>query len=149
MDPDPDPAPDPDSTPDPTPFFGDFFQIFFLKLTRRHIIFSLKNLIFAKFCIKILFCKHYFRLLNTFMRKGKSSEPDPVPLLRLIDPETGGPKTCGSCGSGSGSGSPTLLITATLAVVPGCQSIFLSPWFFYYRNLGGGGVTRDMATFCL
>ncbi len=60
---DPDPAPDPVPAPDPTPFFGDFkdakqfncFHIFFLWLTRRHIIFSLKNLIFAcKFCIKML-----------------------------------------------------------------------------------------------
>jgi hypothetical protein len=33
------------------------------------------------------------------MRKGKDLEPDPDP---------GGPKSCGSCGSGSGFGSPTL-----------------------------------------
>ncbi len=53
-----------------------------------------------KFCVNILFCKHYFSPLNTFLRKGK----DPDPYLWLMDP--GGPKTCGSCGSGSGS--PTL-----------------------------------------
>ncbi len=54
-----------------------------------------------KFCVKMLFCRHYFSSLNTFMRKGKD------PHLLLIDPDPGGPKTCGY-GSGSGSGSPTL-----------------------------------------
>ncbi len=39
-----------------------------------------------KFCVKILFCKHYSSLLNTFMRKEK----DPDPYLWLMDP--GGPK---------------------------------------------------------
>jgi hypothetical protein len=46
-----DPDPDPDPTPDPTSFSVtlkmekiDLFQVFFL--TRRHIIFSLKNIIF-------------------------------------------------------------------------------------------------------
>ncbi len=41
--------PDPDPTPDQTPFFNDFkdakklfLYIFFLKFTRRHIIFRLK-----------------------------------------------------------------------------------------------------------
>ncbi len=58
-----------------------------------------------KFCIKILFCRRPFRLLNTFMRKAK--DPDPDPYLRLLDPDPGGLKPCGSCGSGSGS--PTLL----------------------------------------
>jgi hypothetical protein len=38
-----------------------------------------------KFCIKILFCKHYFSLLNTFMRKEK--DPDPDPYIRLKDPD--------------------------------------------------------------
>jgi hypothetical protein len=28
-----------------------------------------------KFSVKILFCKHYFSQLNTFVRKGK--DPDP------------------------------------------------------------------------
>ena len=56
-----------------------------------HIIFGLKINFLLKFCIKILFCKHYFSLFNTFMRKGK-------------DPDPGGLKTYGSCGSGS----PTL-----------------------------------------
>jgi hypothetical protein len=42
-----------------------------------------------KFCVNILFGKHYFSPLNNFMRKGKDSD-------------LGGPKT-------SGSGSPILL----------------------------------------
>ncbi len=47
--------------------------------------------------IKILFCKHYFTPLNTFMRKEK----DPDPYLCLMDSDPGGPKTSGSCfGSG-------------------------------------------------
>jgi hypothetical protein len=69
---------DPDPTPDPTPFFSDlkdgkksfFFICFSYKLTRRHIIFSLKN--FA--------CKHYFSPLNNFMRKEKDPDPDPYLL---------------------------------------------------------------------
>ncbi len=43
----------------------------------------LKVEVFAKFCAKILFCKHYFSPLNTFMRKGK----DPDPYLWLMDPD--------------------------------------------------------------
>ncbi len=34
---------------------------------------------------------------------------DPEPYLVLMDPDPGGPKTYGSYGSGSGSGSATLL----------------------------------------
>ncbi len=45
--------------------------------------------------VKILFCKHCFSPLNTFMRKGK----DPEQMDPYLD--SGGPKTCGS-------GSPTL-----------------------------------------
>jgi hypothetical protein len=56
-----------------------------------------------KLCVKILFCRHYFNPLNTFMRKGK-------------DP--GDPKTCGSCGSGSGS--PTLLLRNWYGYVGTC-----------------------------
>jgi hypothetical protein len=35
------------------------------------------------------------------MRKWKDPEPDENPYLWLMDPDPGGPKTCGSCGSGS------------------------------------------------
>ncbi len=57
-------------------------------------------------CLNSLFVKHYFSLLNTFMGKGKDPEPNPEPYLWLMDPDPGGPKTCGSF---SGSGSPTCL----------------------------------------
>jgi hypothetical protein len=56
MDRDPDPAPDP--TLDQTPFFQDAKKIhlFFFKLTRRHIIFGLKNLFFCEnFVLKFYF----------------------------------------------------------------------------------------------
>jgi hypothetical protein len=29
-----------------------------------------------KFCVQILFCKHYVSLVNTFMKEGK--DPDPI-----------------------------------------------------------------------
>jgi hypothetical protein len=73
-----------DPTPDPTSFFSDFkdakkiifFHIFFLTTYLWHIIFSLKKFNFLhKFSVKILFCKHYFSPLNTFVRIGK--DPDP------------------------------------------------------------------------
>ncbi len=50
---------------------------FFLKLTRLHIFFSLKNSNFlSKLCVLFLFFKHYFSPLNTFMRKEKVPDPD-------------------------------------------------------------------------
>jgi hypothetical protein len=52
--------------PDQTPFFSDIKE-----LTIRHIIFSLKNIIKLKIWVKILFSKHYFSPLSTFMRKGR------------------------------------------------------------------------------
>ncbi len=70
MDTDPDPTLDP--TPDPTPFSDDY----------RHIIFNLES----------LFCKHYFSLHNTFMRKGKDTVPEPDQYLWLMDPDPGGLK---------------------------------------------------------
>jgi hypothetical protein len=116
-----DPAPAP--TPDPTTFFIDFkntktniFSYFFLiTFPQAHYLWTKKFNFLLKFCVKILFSRHYFSL-NTFMRKGKDlepyPEPDPDPYLCLMDPDPdpGEPKTCGSCGSGSGSGSPTLQI---------------------------------------
>ncbi len=63
----------------------------FLWLTR-----SLKIIFFLKFCITILFCKHYFSLLNTFMRKCKD------PYLWQMDPGPGSIPLI----SGSGSGRP-------------------------------------------
>jgi hypothetical protein len=35
-----------------------------------------RPLFLLKFCVKILFCRHYFSTLNTFLRKGKDPEPD-------------------------------------------------------------------------
>jgi hypothetical protein len=61
---------DPDPTPVPTPFFSDF-----------------KN---AKKVSSV------FSLLNIFRRKGKDPELGPDLYLRLIDPDPGGPKTCGA-----------------------------------------------------
>ncbi len=61
----------------------------------------------------MLFCRHYYSPLNTFMRKGKDPEPERDPYICLMDPDPdpGGPKTCGSRGSWFGSvfGSSTLL----------------------------------------
>jgi hypothetical protein len=37
---------------------------------------GLKIKFFAKIVCNILFCRHYFSPLNTFMRKGKDPEPD-------------------------------------------------------------------------
>jgi hypothetical protein len=82
---DPDPAPDPDPSPDPTPFFYDFkdlkkyfFPYFFLiTCPRGHHLQSEKFNFLLEFCVKILFRRHYFSQLNTFMRKGKDPEPDP------------------------------------------------------------------------
>jgi hypothetical protein len=92
MDPDPVPvpvlAPDPDAIPDPTPFFIDFkdaqtfFSHFFLiTCPQLHHLQSRKLNFLLKCCVKMLFCRHYFSPLNTFMTKGKDPEPDPDPHL--------------------------------------------------------------------
>ncbi len=81
-------------------------HIFFFQLTRRHIIFSIKNLMLLKDFIFKSFT--YFSPLNTFMRRGKDPDPDPYPYLWIMDPDPGGLKICGSCLSVSGSWSPTL-----------------------------------------
>ncbi len=101
--------PDPDTTPDPTSFFIDFkdtkkifFSYFFRTCQQTHHLQSKKFNYLLKFCVKIIYCRRYYSPLNTSMRKGK----DPDPYLLLLDPDPGGPTTCGSLGSGSGS--PTL-----------------------------------------
>jgi hypothetical protein len=71
MDPVPDPAPDLD--PDPTPFSIDLkyakkivFSIFFSHNLPTGASFQSKKLNFLlKFCVKMLFCRHYFNPLNT------------------------------------------------------------------------------------
>jgi hypothetical protein len=76
----------------------------------RHIKFSLKSTDFKnKFCVTILFCKHFFSLLNTFIRKEK----DPDPYLWLTEPDPGGPKTCWSRESGSASPTPLPSLNST------------------------------------
>ncbi len=50
----------------------------------------LQSLIYCfkdKLCVKILFCKHFFRPLNTFMRKGKDPDPDLDHWLTDPDPQ--------------------------------------------------------------
>ncbi len=67
--------------PDPTPLFSDFKDAIFFSYNLpagtyiRSLIYSFKD----KFCVKILFSKHNFSPLNTFMRKGKDPNPDPNP----------------------------------------------------------------------
>ncbi len=76
------------------------FSIFFsYNLSSAYYLLSLKFSFLLKFCVKILFSKHYFSPLNIIMRKRK--DPDPDPYLWLKDLDLGGPKTC--------SGSPKLL----------------------------------------
>ncbi len=41
----------------------------------------LKCIFLLKFCLKILFCKHYFSLHDIFMKKVKDPEPDLDPYL--------------------------------------------------------------------
>jgi hypothetical protein len=87
--------------PDPTPFFNDFknaknicFHIFFLiTCPQAHHLQSKKFNFLLTFFVKILFCRHNFSPLNTFMRKGKDPEPDPNTDqdLCLMDPDLEGP----------------------------------------------------------
>jgi hypothetical protein len=62
-----------DTDTDPTPFFSDFNDGIKL-INNVFFIFLSYNLTSGtlKFCVKILFCKHYF---SPFMRKGE--DPDP------------------------------------------------------------------------
>ena len=77
---------DPDASLDPNPVFSDFkdvkkiiFSYFFLiNYPQAHYRYlqSQKFNFLLTFCFKILFCKHYFSPLNTFMSKGKNPDPD-------------------------------------------------------------------------
>ncbi len=94
-----------------------FFFIFFLiTYQQAHYLQSLTYCFKEKFCVKIKFSKHYFSLLNTFMRKGKDPAPELNPYIWLRDPDLGGPKTCGSCGSGY----PTLKKTLHNQIISMC-----------------------------
>ncbi len=78
-----------------------------------------------KCCVKILFCKHYVSPLNASMRKGKDQDPD----IWLMDPDPGGPKTCGS-----GSGSPTLFTCQIFFMISGFwNSVRYGTLFVRYR----------------
>ncbi len=54
----------------------------------------LKIIFLPKNLAKILFCKHFFSPLNTFIRKWKNPDPDPYHWLINSDPRC--PKICGS-----------------------------------------------------
>jgi hypothetical protein len=93
-----------DPDPDPTPFFNDFkvaekivfFIVFSFNLPSGILSSVLKIKFFAKkFCDTNLFCKHYFSLLDTFMRERK-------------DPEEGSGSILMTNESGSGTGSERL-----------------------------------------
>jgi hypothetical protein len=47
------------------------------------------------FCIKILFCNHYFSLLNNFMRNRKDPDPDPVLVTKISGCRSERPKNIG------------------------------------------------------
>jgi hypothetical protein len=79
-----------------------FFAFFLITCPQVHHLQTKTCNFLLKFCVNILFCRHYVSPLNTFMRKGKIPEPDPDP-----QPDPGGLKSCGSR-------SPTLLTTVLL-----------------------------------
>ncbi len=73
--------------------------IFVITCPQAHHLQSKKFNFLLKFCLKILFCRHYFSPVNTLwefqsgqhiMRKGKDPDPDPHLWLMVPDPE--GPK---------------------------------------------------------
>jgi hypothetical protein len=69
---------DPDPTPNPTPFFRDFKDAkkkFFVFFSSNLSAGTLSSVLKIYFFAKNFFGKHYFRPLNTFMRKEK--DPDP------------------------------------------------------------------------
>jgi hypothetical protein len=72
------------------------------------------------------------------MRKGKDPNPgsDPDPYLSLMNPgpDPGGQKTCKS--SGSGSGSPTLLVSFFINYIAGEEDTMASQLRFHGLELG-------------
>ncbi len=89
---------DPDPTLDLTSFFSDFkdakknFMLFSYNLPAGTLSSVLKFNFLLKFCLKILLCS-IISVRSTPMRKGNYPVPDPY--LWLMDPDPGGPKTCG------------------------------------------------------
>ncbi len=126
---DPDPVPDPDPTPDPAPSFIDFknakkkiSHFFLITCHQVHHLQSKKFNFLLKFCVKMLFCRHSLSPLNTCVRKG--TDPDPHLWQMVPDPDPGGPKTCGSCGSGY----TTLILTSILGNGQTCGSGSRPAW---------------------
>ncbi len=86
-------SPDPylwlmDLDPNPTLQNQIFFFVFFLITCPRpqaHHIQSKKLNFVLKFCVNMLFCRHYLSSLYTFMTIRKGKEPDPY--LWLMDPD--------------------------------------------------------------
>ncbi len=76
-----------------------FFPFFFL-ITCRPEVHNLRSFV-LKFYLQALFqsAQHIYE------KKREGSGHGSVPLTNDPDPDPGGPKTCGSCGSGSRSGS--------------------------------------------
>jgi hypothetical protein len=73
--------PDLDPTQNLTPFFSDLkdakiILFFSYHLPAGTLSSVLKINFLLKLCVKILFCKHYFSSLNTFLRKVKDPDPD-------------------------------------------------------------------------
>jgi hypothetical protein len=112
---------------------------------QAHYLQSLTSCFKEKFCVKILFCKHYFSPLNVFIRNGKDLGPEQHPYLWLTDSDPGGPKTCGS-----GSRCPTLVESIKLCgrnniewlllflIAAGFMYIwilFLLKEFFYFQTV--------------
>ncbi len=75
-----------------------------------------------------------FLTIFAWWQKG----PDPDPYLRLVDPDPGGPKTCGSGGSGLGSvtlvTSKQILHLFRLIVAAGLVSLFFSLGVIWSRD---------------
>ncbi len=78
---------------------SSFFLITYLQ---AHYLYSSKFDFWLKLCVKFYLEALFQSAQHLYEKKGKY--PDPDPYLWLLDPDPGGPKKCGSCGSGS----PTL-----------------------------------------
>jgi hypothetical protein len=72
-----------DPTPDLILFCSDFKDakeiIFSYNLPAGTLSADLNIKFFAKMLCEILFCKHYFSPLTTFMRKANDPDPEPNP----------------------------------------------------------------------
>jgi hypothetical protein len=60
-----------------------FSHFFLITCPQVHHLQSKKCNFLLKFCVKMLFCRHYFSPLNIFMRKGTDLEPELEPDTHL------------------------------------------------------------------